>query len=138
MAGYINPLMPISGLSLALLEDSGWYQVDKTKSEYYGFGKDQGCSFVQDRCENSWVGKPGYFCSSNTVGCTADRKAQGICQVSSYNDLEPYYQHFPNPQTGGRMSPADYCPFTIGYSNRYCADQSLGLSGQYFGDDSLW
>ncbi len=37
MMGYIDEDVRISGLTLALLQDTGWYQVDWSKQEYFGW-----------------------------------------------------------------------------------------------------
>ncbi len=39
-----------SGLTFALLKDSGWYGVDDSFAQKFNFGKNKGCSFVMDAC----------------------------------------------------------------------------------------
>jgi leishmanolysin len=93
MGGYVNPTMPISALTLALFQDMGWYTVNISKQEYWGWGKGLGCAFA-DRCEKSWPSVRGAWCaaSSDDEICTLDRSAKGSCTVNTYsNDLEPYY-----------------------------------------------
>lgn len=143
MTGYVNPSMPVSGLTLSLFSDMGWYQVDKSKAEYYGWGKDLGCGFVQSRCEVSWPNSPGYWCSSGSSisnACTGDRKGKGSCSVSSISGLQPYYQHFSNGNQGGQNQAADRCPYTKA-SSYFCSDPSLqnransGLK-EFYGESS--
>ena len=63
---FFTPYTSLSGLTLSLFEDMGWYEVDHSKSEYYGWGKGQGCDFLEDRCEDSWPNKnSNYWCSSS-------------------------------------------------------------------------
>jgi len=138
MCGYINPSMPVSGLTLSLFEDMGWYKTNIEKAEYWGWGKDQGCGFVQDRCESSWPdADEGYWCTSdsNTLKCTPDHKAKGECHVYVYTSTLPaYYQHFSNSKVGGGNTAADVCPFTESDQSApdYCVDTSQSGSGSVF------
>jgi leishmanolysin len=40
----------MTGLTFALLKDTGWYLVDDTFSEKTNYGYQKGCSFVLDAC----------------------------------------------------------------------------------------
>lgn len=40
----------ISNFTLALLDDSGWYKVDYSKSQDFLWGKNKGCGFLTDKC----------------------------------------------------------------------------------------
>jgi hypothetical protein len=40
----------ISNFTLSLLEDSGWYKIDYSKSEDIPWGKNQGCKFLSEKC----------------------------------------------------------------------------------------
>ena len=72
----------ISELSLALLEGSGWYNVDYSYAEPFFFGKGQGCSFVTgSSCSNF-----DEFCSGSTRGCAAHGRAGGSCSSDSLLD----------------------------------------------------
>lgn len=42
-----------SGLTFALLKDSGWYTVDETFAGTSNFGYQKGCTFVSDACYNT-------------------------------------------------------------------------------------
>jgi len=135
MGGYINPVMPISVLTLAFLEDMGWYKANFSAAEYWGWGKDQGCSFVSGRCEAVWPNNADYWCTSSTTSprCSADRRGKGVCTVSKYTSALPaYYQHFSDPTRGGGSGSEalDYCPSTQIYSNRYCEDTNQLESGK--------
>lgn len=112
MAGYINDLMPVSYLTLSLFQDMGWYKVDLSKHDYWGWGKDQGCDWLYGRCETTWD-KDTYFCNNPQVGyCTPDRSGYGGCNVMTFtNPLPAYYQHFSNSRQGGNNGAPDYCPF---------------------------
>jgi len=123
MSGFSNPVMPISILTLALFEDMGWYKANYSAAEYWGWGKDQGCAFVTNRCEEVWPNNPAYWCSapSSTSRCSADRKGKGVCNLAQWTGLTPYYQHFSDATLGGTdgSQALDYCPSTRIFSNRY-------------------
>jgi len=138
MSGYANKLMPVSYLTLSLFADMGWYQVNFSNAEYWGWGKDQGCSWLTGRCENTW-NSPGYFCGTyETFGCSADRLGYGNCYVTLSSSLLPaYYQHFTNTKKGG-YPPADYCTFIS--PSMYCTNASeIGDASVFeiFGASSL-
>eukprot|EP01133_Synstelium_polycarpum_P012776 gene12776-14991_t len=117
MTSMSTPSMMISMLTVALLQDTGWYVVDPTLAQDFVWGKGKGCSFLTDRCE-SWAKDEGYFCDSfdklnNRAQwkCTPDRRGKGYCSATYKNEtLSPYNQHFSSPNLGGMVS-ADYCPF---------------------------
>ena len=46
-----TPEQAISGFTLALLEDSGWYETNNYTGGLMRFGKHQGCSFLNEDCE---------------------------------------------------------------------------------------
>ena len=46
-----TPEQEISGFTLALLEDSGWYKVNYYTGGLMRFGKHQGCEFLYEDCE---------------------------------------------------------------------------------------
>eukprot|EP01114_Cavostelium_apophysatum_P014015 TRINITY_DN3518_c0_g1_i4.p1 TRINITY_DN3518_c0_g1~~TRINITY_DN3518_c0_g1_i4.p1 ORF type:complete len:762 (-),score=86.79 TRINITY_DN3518_c0_g1_i4:6-2291(-) len=143
MTGYVNYVMPVSTITMALFNDMGWYYANYSAAENFGWGKDQGCDFLNHRCELTWPGRSGYWCTSlpnAPLSCTPDGTAKGQCGLSSYSNLDPYYQHFSNPAVGGPIPPADYCPFVYSYvSNRHCEDPSMisvAAQPEYFGADS--
>jgi hypothetical protein len=125
MGGFVNDLMPISGLTLSLFDgtnlspflsccssvsrrrysqvfaDMGWWKVNKSFAEFWGFGKNQGCEFL-DPCGSAWMDLPSssYWCTSSTrvYGCSADSLARASCIAFNYgSSLDPEYQNFANP-----------------------------------------
>eukprot|EP01114_Cavostelium_apophysatum_P003739 TRINITY_DN1386_c0_g1_i1.p1 TRINITY_DN1386_c0_g1~~TRINITY_DN1386_c0_g1_i1.p1 ORF type:complete len:652 (-),score=128.29 TRINITY_DN1386_c0_g1_i1:65-1747(-) len=137
MGGYVNPLMPLSHLTLGLFEDMGWYEPNYTQAEYWAWGKNEGCGFINERCENSWG--PKYFCTSGGVeACSPDRVAKAVCNLVDYNQvLNPYYQHVQNPELGGANIPMDACPHYE--DSTICADPTNVQynANEVFGPDSL-
>ncbi|KYQ92291.1 hypothetical protein DLAC_06775 [Tieghemostelium lacteum] len=124
MLGFIQPSMPLTRLTLSLLQDSGWYGVEFDMAEQLLWGKKLGCAWNSGCTATSW-NFPGMWCSSQNVvtGCSPTRAGKGACKVVSYGQsLAPANQHFVDPTLGGVDDIADYCPF---YSEtEYCQDES--------------
>lgn len=130
-----------SAFTLALLRDSGWYQVDWSRAEELKWGKEWGCAFEKEQClthklkVNSSKRELSFavphFCSSNGADghtCTFDRSAIGFCPLVEYKyPLPVQYQYFTNPDVGGLDELMDYCPVILPYENRLC-DNSHGKS----------
>ena len=104
-----TPEQAISGFTLALLEDSGWYKID---NYYTGglmrFGKNQGCDFLYTDCEvlessnNKFKNEfftCQYFDNYRSV-CTSGRQSRAYNVV--YNKIKRQIQ------TSGKDI-ADYC-----------------------------
>lgn len=53
----VNPVF--SGLTLSLLEDSGWYRVNYSVADPLFWGRGQGCNFVAQAC-STWDPSKGY------------------------------------------------------------------------------
>jgi hypothetical protein len=76
--------MIISNITLALLEDSGWYMPDYSLAEPMWWGKNRGCDFtIYNKCPN---GSPqseatGEFCTypDNTWGCDVYGDDKSVC-----------------------------------------------------------
>ena len=69
----------ISPMSLALMEDSGWYQVNYFHAGLFRFGKNQGCGFVDGKCitnEKSTFSNEYLVNQLNSL-CFAGRSAKG-------------------------------------------------------------
>ncbi|KAJ8308963.1 hypothetical protein KUTeg_013837 [Tegillarca granosa] len=97
-------LTVVDPITLAVLEDSGWYKVDYTKAGRFFWGKDEGCMFgLPDTCLND----SQYFCTNQTVtGCHYLHKDKAVCDVTDTGDeckvLQPKPQGecFQQPQDG--------------------------------------
>jgi hypothetical protein len=57
----------MSPLTLALLQDTGWYEVNMSAAGYMEWGRGAGCNFVKSSCFNYMKTNPEqpYFCSNN-------------------------------------------------------------------------
>ncbi|XP_045207498.1 leishmanolysin-like peptidase isoform X1 [Mercenaria mercenaria] len=125
-----NPV--ISRISLALMEDTGWYSVKYGNAKTLEWGKNLGCDFATRSCYEWIETKLGRnedihpFCIEATRGqpvtdCSRNRKAVAICNLSEFNkDLPKQYQYFrsipgvPSSEVGrfgGSVALADYCPY---------------------------
>jgi hypothetical protein len=150
MDAYSGPAPPlITAVTLAVFEDSGWYQPDYTKADGLIQGRDwgfkQGCSFAKEKCLTAGVSTgspPHFFTDTNWMMCTLERKALGCVEVVAFDaKLPAQYQYFSSPYQGNYNDIWDYCPGIMGYSNGACNvianAPALPKRGQGYGPDSL-
>ncbi|KAJ9186625.1 hypothetical protein P3X46_002173 [Hevea brasiliensis] len=121
MTGSVDTRSVVSKMTLALLEDSGWYQANYSMADHLEWGRNQGTDFVTSPC-NLWKG--AYHCNTTQLsGCTYNREAEGYCPILSYSgDLPQWARYFPQPNKGGQSSLADYCTYFVAYSDGSCTD----------------
>ncbi len=104
----------ISGFTLSLLEDSGWYKVDWDYEQPYAFGKNKGCPFFNDDCINKTTKEskyPDFWCdTANKKTCTWDLKQLGTCLFYNPSGTIPDEYDYFSDQTGGTRN-SQYCPF---------------------------
>ena len=89
----------MSDMTLAFLEDLGYYEVNYYTGGLFRFGKNQGCSFFQKRCvygEGTLF--PNEFCyKSNEPFCSGSLTSKGNCFIAKYVNLLPEkYRYFTN------------------------------------------
>ncbi|KAH9325918.1 hypothetical protein KI387_006096, partial [Taxus chinensis] len=140
MTGSVDTRSVVSSMTLALLEDSGWYQANYSMAERLDWGQHQGVDFVNSPC-NQWKG--AYHCNStHSSGCTYNREAEGYCPIVAYSgDLPQWARYFPQPNKGGQSSLADYCTYFVAYSDGSCTNTNSARSpdrmlGEMRGPDS--
>ncbi|CAA7041694.1 unnamed protein product [Microthlaspi erraticum] len=121
MTGSVDTRSVVSKMTLALLEDSGWYKANYSMADRLDWGRNQGTQFVTSPC-NTWKG--AYHCNTTQLsGCTYNREAEGYCPILSYNgDLPQWARYFPQANKGGQSSLADYCTYFVAYSDGSCTD----------------
>ncbi|KAL9231584.1 hypothetical protein vseg_006795 [Gypsophila vaccaria] len=121
MTGSVDTRSVVSTMTLALLEDSGWYKVNYSMADHLDWGRNQGNDFVSLPC-NQWKG--AYHCNNTQLsGCTYNREAEGYCPIVSYTaDLPHWARYFPQANKGGQSSLADYCTYFVAYSDGSCTD----------------
>eukprot|EP00003_Mantamonas_plastica_P000300 TRINITY_DN1028_c0_g1_i4.p1 TRINITY_DN1028_c0_g1~~TRINITY_DN1028_c0_g1_i4.p1 ORF type:complete len:295 (+),score=58.79 TRINITY_DN1028_c0_g1_i4:899-1783(+) len=110
MAGSVPQRPVFSAVSLALLEDTGFYKADYGKAETMGWGNGAGCTFFNGAC-SEWT-LEGYTCSEEgETSCSFDLRDKAVCSVTTFNSALPRkYQHFTTTTKGGSDELADYCP----------------------------
>ena len=80
-ATSFDPSKGLTGLTFALLKDTGWYTVDASLSETSNYGYNKGCSFVLDGCFSSTSYDD--FCNNATQAgnsyCVSTFYSKAIC-----------------------------------------------------------
>ena len=101
-----------SAFTLALLQDSGWYQVDFAAADALEWGHGYGCDFLRS-CEQSAerVRAPAGFCKGASTGgqpalsdlqCVHDRSAVAFCHAGDGNLMDGCAAAF-RPSYGGYL-----------------------------------
>ena len=139
----------ISEITLAVFEDSGWYKVNYYTGGLFRYGKNKGCSFLQEKCVKSdtEVLSGNEFCLKATEPvCLSCRTGRGICYLTTHTSIPTAYQYFSTATTGG-YEPSDYCPVAYAKSDEayyYPTSCKIGKSdsfpnelGQVIGDESV-
>lgn len=138
-AVYTGASQYVTSLTLALLEDSGWYIPNYMVAQNSPFGLGAGCEFVDENCvQNGGVPEFGLgtFCNNpSDIGCSSDRKMVAFCDIAKWNGLLPSgYQYFSDPTLGGGLTQSDFCPayttlykFEVGGDTQAldCTDETL-------------
>lgn len=116
-----------SSVTLALFEDSGWYQVDYSYASLVLWGSKQGCLFTSQKCVINQVATNQLFnTDKNNKQCDYKRLNKGITNIKKYSeDLVAAFQYFSDPKEGGDLY-ADYCPFTLPQANGNCRGLGAG------------
>ncbi|KAL1500700.1 hypothetical protein AB1Y20_013347 [Prymnesium parvum] len=126
---------PVSQITLALFEDSGWYAAvggaPPPRCVYAAalcgdaepllWGRGRGCAFAAARCDGAAWRAAGYFCgAAGGEACTLGRRGVGYCTLTSHAaPLPPQFRYFSDPRLGGGAL-EDYCPFTQAYDGWDC------------------
>ncbi|MFK7897307.1 MAG: leishmanolysin-related zinc metalloendopeptidase [Myxococcota bacterium] len=127
----------VSAVTLALFEDSGWYEVDYSKAGTMSYGHGLGCEIAVNSCDAyPALYSDEYFCSAPAEGPSHDGDFVGYCGVIDYGvPLPPEYQYFSDPALGGSLL-ADFCP-RFSSLPRVCADPAAtGGPLEFFGPGS--
>ncbi|XP_049813368.1 leishmanolysin-like peptidase [Schistocerca nitens] len=125
-----NPVY--SRITLALMEDTGWYRANYSVAQLLNWGRGFGCEFALESCKE-WMDKRSArgesihpFCNKVKrdpleTECTEDRSSVALCNLVEHQDTLPkLYQNFDSiPHVdkervsyyGGSVSLADYCPY---------------------------
>jgi len=118
---------PFSKMSLAVLEDSGWYQVNYSNSMELIWGRKEGCSFFTQKCVEKKQVTSDLFCNvKDQFGCNYDHSAVSQCKTQTYSSIPTPFQYFTDQYTGGFRPEMDYCPTYQLLANKICTDNSNG------------
>ena len=124
-----------SSITLALFEDSGWYQVDYSYASLPQWGVKQGCLFTSQKCVINQVATNQLFNTDrNNKQCDYKRLNKGITNIKKYSeDIQAAFQYFSDPKEGGDPY-ADYCPFALPSAKGNCRGLGAGsteIIGKY-------
>lgn len=73
----------LSGFTINMLTNSGWYLVNDSIRENLIWGYQKGCGFLNDQCTEIYK----EFCStSDQMNCTVDFSGKTICDSDKYTD----------------------------------------------------
>ncbi len=151
---YMNmemvPEQAISDITLALLEDTGFYKVNYFTGGLFKFGKNKGCDFLEQKCIEDTKPISDEFCVlPDEPKCSYARNMKLSCYIIDYSNygikIPEKYQYFDNNYLGG-FSYADYCPVALedhaddDYFNYSCNVGTSTLASEYgetIGYDSL-
>ncbi|XP_029069423.1 leishmanolysin-like peptidase [Monodon monoceros] len=144
MTGSHTQNRVLSRITLALMEDTGWYKANYSMAEKLDWGRGLGCDFVRRSCK-FWIDQQRQkrqmlspYCNtlrSNPLQltCRQDQRAVAVCNLQKFpKPLPQEYQYFDElsgvpaedlPYYGGSVEIADYCPFSQEFS--------WHLSGEY-------
>ncbi len=135
-----NPIF--TGLTMAALQDSGWYRVTPTSLVVpLQFGAKKGCTFALSRCAgpeiDAWPRQsPAYACDATNAankgnGCTVDYKSKTYCDMRTWTPdqlraqgysngrIPTWFQYFASdPYLGGSSVVRDFCPTPTEYANQ--------------------
>mmetsp|Transcript_33137 Transcript_33137/g.76426 ORF Transcript_33137/g.76426 Transcript_33137/m.76426 type:complete len:502 (-) Transcript_33137:221-1726(-) len=125
----------LSPLTLALFEDSGWYQANYSKSNLSPWGHGAGCEFVHAQCidingQVADFGK-GYFCNeAGKKSCSAGNTHKMSCTLLDYAErgvtIPRPFQYFSDTSLGGPIQ-IDYCPvYSTSYGISFINEQTAG------------
>uniref|UniRef100_A0A5S6QKL8 Leishmanolysin-like peptidase n=1 Tax=Trichuris muris TaxID=70415 RepID=A0A5S6QKL8_TRIMR len=129
-----NPVY--SRITLALMEDTGWYRANYRVAEHLDWGFNLGCEFAMKNC-GEWIhvakqqnSSPWPYCTEVKLksgwrdmktSCNSNRDSLALCHLVEYvNELPEDYQYFDHLNNvdpsevgkyGGSVEIADFCPF---------------------------
>jgi hypothetical protein len=136
----------ISDITIALFEDSGLYEVEYFSGGLFKYGKNKGCSFLNNKCIVSGSPISEEFCvTPRQPMCTQSRASKAFCGIYQYSSVPSQYQYFTNPTYGGFL-PVNYCPVANAADSQtvyYPTNCKVGTStlasdfGETFGSNSF-
>jgi hypothetical protein len=118
MIGQSYGEIVISDISLAMMEDSGWYSVNYYSAGLFRYGKNAGCDFVNTKCVNSGATKFHNEFTTSIGGdfCFSGRTSKGVSSLERGLTINSVYNYFSDLSMGGVIN-ADYCPIAIDHQS---------------------
>ena len=132
MTGTYTQHPVFSRITLALMEDTGWYRADYSMAQVLDWGKGLGCQFVKNNCR-AWIAdrirkklSTAPFCATLKqsplhMKCTHTKLSLALCNLVKYTSTLPReFQYFDRlgkatvkdiSTYGGAVELADFCPF---------------------------
>eukprot|EP00957_Ditylum_brightwellii_P035242 2672707-Ditylum_brightwellii.AAC.1 len=127
----------LSPLTLAVMEDTGWYEVSYEGTHFSPYGHGLGCDFVNEDCivddkvpdygKGVFCDKPteftdeGFFVYSSDVVCDPTHKSFAVCDLYDTRtvpsfvgpfDIKPV-EYFSNQNLRTTFTRADHCPLPV-------------------------
>ena len=119
----------ISKITLAAMEDSGWYTPNYDEGANITWGRNAGSNFFNEKCVSN--GEPNFseFCTDfgNHSSCDISHTQVGRCNLKQYNfDHAPptQYRYFWHPSWGGSDPYVDFCPYVQPYVGGDCRNEA--------------
>ena len=132
MTGTYTQHPVFSRITLALMEDTGWYKANYSMSQDLDWGKGLGCKFVKNNCR-AWIAdrisrklSTAPFCATLKqsplhMKCTHTKLSLALCNLVKYtSNLPKEFRYFDRlgktavkdiSTYGGAVELADFCPF---------------------------
>lgn len=138
MAG-VQSIAFYTNLTIAAMEDTGFYKGNYDNAEMMPWAYHKGCDFINKKCLiNERIQYPEMFCDGidTNYTCTFDRLSLGACGIlNNLPNIPSYFQYFSNSNKGGIVMLMDYCPVIIPYRDGSCTTQN-DVKGFYYGSNS--
>ena len=132
MTGTYTQHPVFSKITLALMEDTGWYKANYSMAEVLDWGRGLGCKFVKNNCR-AWIAdrlnkklSTAPFCATLKqsplhMKCTHTKLSLALCNLVKYTSGLPrefrYFDRLGKAAVkdistyGGAVELADFCPF---------------------------
>lgn len=137
MISHISFPPIFSNVTLALLQDTGWYFANYSYSQAPIWAKDQGCDIFTTKCITNGVTNFPNFCTNSNKGCDPMNLYRSKCNIKTYSSVIPSeYQYFSSEFVGGDDTSIDYCGYKKPYSSGSCHGTgiSTSLASSYYGE----
>ena len=116
----------ISEITLAVLEDLGFYKVNYYTGGRMQYGKNKGCNFLTTKCvdsdkkinskfKNEFFEEIKYKENFLDPGCSSGRQSRAYHVIYKYESISENFRYYSNEIWGGRAS-TNYCPVSQEYS----------------------